>query len=317
MNIRRLLVPFLALALVAAAFTAAPLADTSKPESRTAWTPVPRDLLSLEADPLKASSDPGFYGRKYSFKGDAAVETPCLVALFCSAKGRVVLCQATPWMFDYAKKPYLRTTYRRNLFLVSRLLANLGAPSATPLLDRVRNPAPLTGVDLVAGWVGEVDRNDAGRDRNWWQPEFADSAWKPIDVPGCFDVQRAELKEHNGLFWYRLRFKVPAGLSRIGLRLNVGPVDDESWVWLNGRFLGEVTKKTNPDDYWKAPREYALDPAGLNWDSENVLAVRVNDTYQTGGLTGMPRLAARPAWLDSYYLQTPVADDDPHRYYRW
>ena len=43
-------------------------------------------------------------------------------------------------MFDYAKHPYLRTTYRRNVFLVSRLLHNLGA--ANPAPERGR-PASL------------------------------------------------------------------------------------------------------------------------------------------------------------------------------
>lgn len=59
-------------------------------EDRTAWKPVPTDLLTLESDPPKARSDPGYYGREYSFKGDAVVETPNMLAVFWSAKGRVV-----------------------------------------------------------------------------------------------------------------------------------------------------------------------------------------------------------------------------------
>jgi hypothetical protein len=48
-------------------------------------------LLLLEADPPKARSDPGYYGREYSFKGDAVVENEKLIAVFLSAKGRIVL----------------------------------------------------------------------------------------------------------------------------------------------------------------------------------------------------------------------------------
>ncbi|MEO8426903.1 MAG: hypothetical protein ABI651_07315 [Verrucomicrobiota bacterium] len=58
---------------------------------RADWKLVPPDLLTLEADPPKASSDPGYYGREYSFKGDAVVENRSLAALFLSAKGRVVI----------------------------------------------------------------------------------------------------------------------------------------------------------------------------------------------------------------------------------
>jgi hypothetical protein len=88
-------------------------------------------------------------------------------------------------------------------------------------------------------------------------------------------------------------------------------------VWLNGKFLGEVTKKTHPKDYWNFPRAYRIEPGMLNRAGENVLAVRVNDTYQTGGIAGRPALTAPGTWLRSYYLQTPQAGDDPYRYYRW
>ena len=69
--------------------TLAPVGDKLKPDDRSGWKAVPEDLLLLEHDPLKASSDPGYYGRDYSFAGDAVVETPLLTAVFSSAKGRV------------------------------------------------------------------------------------------------------------------------------------------------------------------------------------------------------------------------------------
>lgn len=62
------------------------------------------------------------------------------VAVIPRGKGRIVLCQAAPWMFDYEKNPYLRTTYRRNVFLISRLLSNLGARSDCPIIDRFASP---------------------------------------------------------------------------------------------------------------------------------------------------------------------------------
>jgi hypothetical protein len=71
--------------------TLSPVGDAFNPESRSDWKAVPNDLLLLEKDPPKASSDPGYYGRDYSFKGDAVVETTTLTAVFWSAKGRVVI----------------------------------------------------------------------------------------------------------------------------------------------------------------------------------------------------------------------------------
>jgi hypothetical protein len=65
------------------------------PQERDAWKMVPDDLLTLEANPAKARSDPGYYGREYSFKGDAVVENEKLMAAFSAARGRVVLYSKT------------------------------------------------------------------------------------------------------------------------------------------------------------------------------------------------------------------------------
>ncbi len=71
--------------------TGSRLGETLDLDSREEWKPVPSDLFALEANPPKASSDPGYYGREYVFKGDAVVENNSLTAVFWSAKGRVTL----------------------------------------------------------------------------------------------------------------------------------------------------------------------------------------------------------------------------------
>ena len=71
--------------------TGSRFADTANSENRTGWKTVPSELFVFEADPQKAASDPGYYGREYSFKGDAVIENHSLAAVFWAAKGRVVL----------------------------------------------------------------------------------------------------------------------------------------------------------------------------------------------------------------------------------
>jgi hypothetical protein len=51
----------------------------------------------------------------------------------------VVFCQIVPWQFEYGEKPNVKRTYRRASFLVTRLLANIGAHGDAPILDRVAN----------------------------------------------------------------------------------------------------------------------------------------------------------------------------------
>ena len=71
--------------------TVSPFVNTVDIQDRTNWRIVPADLLTLELNPPAAISDPGYYGREYSFKGDAVIENEYLTAVFWSGKGRVVI----------------------------------------------------------------------------------------------------------------------------------------------------------------------------------------------------------------------------------
>lgn len=71
--------------------TSAHFAGSVEIADKAGWKSVPTDLLLLEANPPKAASDPGYYGRDYLFKGDAVVENRSLTAVFWSTKGRVVV----------------------------------------------------------------------------------------------------------------------------------------------------------------------------------------------------------------------------------
>ncbi len=241
---------------------------------------------------------------------EGEVAHPAL-ALLRIGKGSVALCQAAPWLFDYEKSAYVRTSYRRNVFLVSRLLANSGAEMSGSLMPRLGTPADTTTCALKQGWRAAEDSKDIGAKEEWWRPDFNDGAWAQVAVPGhSYDALCS--------YWYRVKFQGPvwpAGEEKVVL--SVGAVDDESWVWLNGKFLGEISKKTNPDNYWCAPRDYVIDKKLLNEKGENILAVRVNNIFKSGGIMGTPGLNVPGAWLRSYYLQKPIADDDPYRYYRW
>ncbi len=233
--------------------------------------------------------------------------------------GGAVFCQIAPWMFDYQAHPYLRTTYRRSVFLVSRLLNNLGIHSPTSLraLWSARTSANFHAVQ--EGWRGIADKEGIGRDQGWWKPEHDAKDWKPVQVPGAFDLQFPELRAYTGQYWYRARFTVPDHYRQDSPSLYIGRVSNESWVWLNGEFVGEMSKKTNPQFSSEVPGVYRLDPSQLKPSGDNVLVVLVNRASQRspGGIMGRPGIMVAGRWLHSYYLQEPVAEDDPYRYFRW
>lgn len=75
--------------------TGSHFAGSPNVEDRGAWRVVPPDLLTLEANPPKASSDPGYYGREYAFRGDAVVENQRVLAVLSGTQGTLVLFSKT------------------------------------------------------------------------------------------------------------------------------------------------------------------------------------------------------------------------------
>lgn len=75
--------------------TGSPFSGADSVRKRVGWKIVPGDLLTLEADPAKASSDPGYYGREYTFAGDAAIENDHVTVVFASSQGGVAVYSRT------------------------------------------------------------------------------------------------------------------------------------------------------------------------------------------------------------------------------
>ena len=75
--------------------TQSPFVNIVDIRDKADWKVIPTDLLTLELNPSAAISDPGYYGREYSFEGDAVVENEHLTAVFWSEKGKVIIYSKT------------------------------------------------------------------------------------------------------------------------------------------------------------------------------------------------------------------------------
>ena len=166
---------------------------------------------------------------------------------------------------------------------------------------------------LNGRWLGVADPRLKGIAEGYMNPEYKpDSRWRPVKVPGAFDTAEMNLKGYDGYFWYRLEFDAP---EKKNLTIDLGAVDDESSVYCNGKLLQQINRKTNPADYWKVPRVFTV-PASLLRERGNVLTVLCNDLRGNGGIMGVPTI--RDGEKNSpAYTQSPFAEDDPYRYYRW
>ena len=80
--------------------------------------------------------------------------------------------------------------------------------------------------------LGQRD-DEALRNR---RTDFPAGAWETIDVPGCWNVEHADLLYYEGSALYLKEFDgPPAGARRF---LHIGAANYEASLWLNGMYLG-------------------------------------------------------------------------------
>lgn len=256
--------------------------------------------------------------------------------------------QVAPWQFDYSRQYNLKPTFKRGSFLASRLLCNAGLQAACPILERLKNPpesfekgATLQNL-MKALWIEGAGRSfllstfwkgfpavKGSEPEGWEKTSFDASGWRDLSIPGVWGEQYKEFSNVEGVFLARLDFEATKELAQAeDATLELGAVDDEDTTYLNGVKVGSVTERTNPRDYWKAPRRYRI-PKGVLKEGRNTLAVRMNNlreecAIKETGIDWDKRLkqvleehpdAAR--WMNGLYLELPLPDDNPYRYYRW
>lgn len=230
--------------------------------------------------------------------------------------GALAMLQATPDLFEKSDRRYFRKTIRRNRYLAGRLLYNLGARTDDGLVRILTHPGTIRIHPLFPGWKGIGDAEKRGREQGFFRAGYGISSWRDVEVPGMFNLQFRDVPA-IGWFWYALDFEMPGHFAPGPIALELGGIDDESWVWLNGNFLGEVSEKTHPGTYWHLSRRYDLKRSMLRFSGKNRLTILVNNLRGSGGLTGLPRLSTAPLYGTGFYIQDLKPEDDPYRYYHW
>lgn len=118
---------------------------------------------------------------------------------------------------------------------------------------------------------------DGPRSYHWMKPDFDDSKWAEITVPGCWDHERGtEFEGFRGTCWLRRTFTVPGQRKQdfvdgsCVFRLIGKGVAQQGDVWLNGHKLNQ--KKVTG---WSTPYSFDVG-AFINWGGRNVLVWRVD-----------------------------------------
>lgn len=163
------------------------------------------------------------------------------------------------------------------------------------VLEPFKQVPPISSTSLVVGMEGdkEMDINLEGK----WafaigdRPEWADAAyddrnWEGIRVPGSWESQGFE--GYNGRAWYRKRLSLPDYLQGQTISLHLGKIDDADEVFINGELIGSTGQF--PPNYrtaYQTERTYTI-PSRLTRAGELVIAIRVFDAENEGGILHGP-----------------------------
>lgn len=136
-----------------------------------------------------------------------------------------------------------------------------------------------------------------GDDPQWSSPAYNDADWPLVRVPAGWESQEAA--PSGTLFgWYRLEFRIPHGLSPEGAAVCLGRIGDADEVYLNGvKIGGEGVVGDRFVEATKVVRLYRLPAHLVRPDDQNLLAIRVMNTWARGGIFDGPLLIGDRAEL--------------------
>ncbi|MDQ1126411.1 enterochelin esterase-like enzyme [Microbacterium sp. SORGH_AS 505] len=154
----------------------------------------------------------------------------------------------------------------------------LAAPSAQPISPAASaTTSPGTSVSLDLGGTWKFAKGD---DPSYAAPDFDDSSWQDITVPG----DGTPFDDYDGFGWYRLTFTLPPDAAGTNLVASLGFLDDVDEAYLNGtRIGGSGTMPPAASSQWFEKRLYPVPADAPNFGGENTLAVRLYDMNGGGG----------------------------------
>ncbi|MEO7101130.1 MAG: glycoside hydrolase family 2 TIM barrel-domain containing protein [Luteolibacter sp.] len=127
-------------------------------------------------------------------------------------------------------------------------------------------------------------RFQKGDDPAWKERELDDGKWQNVTLPDNWE-HHSNYTENNAYGWFRRRIEIPADCKGKDFDLLLGCIDDVDETFLNGKRIGGTG--SFPPDFntaWSVPRRYRVPASLVRGDSSDVLAVRVFDQSNSGGM---------------------------------
>ena len=157
-----------------------------------------------------------------------------------------------------------------------------------------------------------------GDDASWAGVNVDESTWRQISNTTTWTSQG--VKCENGFGWYRYHVNIPKSLlEKSDLKetvdFNMGKIDDADEVYLNGKLIGKTGKFPSDtggyQSQWSKPRLYSVkvNSGLIKWDADNVLAVRVYNAGDPGGMFQGPVCVRVPNTIDNLSISIKEGKD--------
>jgi hypothetical protein len=119
--------------------------------------------------------------------------------------------------------------------------------------------------------------------------------WRQITVPGSWQAQNADLRDYQGVAWYRRSFEAPKIRRGESVILAFGAVDYRCAVFVNGKSLGSHEGGYTP---------FQCDVSAAVREGSNEILVRVMDPVLSDGGTEGIQYKNIPHGKQNWYVQT-------------
>ena len=157
-----------------------------------------------------------------------------------------------------------------------------------------------------------------GDDASWAGVNVDESSWRTISNTTTWTAQG--VKCENGFGWYRYHVNIPKSLlEKSDLKETVdfkmGKIDDADEVYLNGKRIGKTGQfPSDAGGYkgqWNTPRLYSVkvNDGSIKWDADNVIAVRVYNAGDPGGMFQGPICVRVPNTIDNLSISIKEGTD--------
>jgi len=136
--------------------------------------------------------------------------------------------------------------------------------------------APGVAATSTAGHI------DKGLEETWYSPDYDDSSWETITVPGTWEENG--YPGLDGWGWYRYIFTLPKTLAGKRIYFAGSNLDDRAKVYINGQLVKETL-------VWDEIFSVEVSKY-LKYGEKNVIALRIEDTCYLGGIRQYVRLVS-------------------------